>query len=337
MLTVNLKQIAEAAGVSLATASRVLSGSDYPVKEELRRRVLDVATELDYVPNAKARSLLHGTSSMIGVVVGDVSDPFFSAMIGGIHTAAAGTGYMVTIVNTYRDPDTEIEAIRALEAQRVDVLIVAGSGLTQPSYQGDLERRIASFCRAKKSVVLIGRHHIPDDLPVSRITVDNVAAGRRMAEHLKSLGHERVALLSGDGQLLSTLDRAQGFREVLGEGLTLHPVAPTRDGGHQGTLELLRAGTDATAIAATADQMALGALVALREEGISVPEDMSVAGFNDIEISKDLVPSLTSMHLPLREIGGTSLEFGLKGLAGEVHAIAFAATLADRRSTAQVH
>ena len=239
---------------------------------------------------------------MIGVVVGDVSDPFFSAMIGGIHTAAAGTGYMVTIVNTYRDPDTEIEAIRALEAQRVDVLIVAGSGLTQPSYQGDLERRIASFCRAKKSVVLIGRHHIPDDLPVGRITVDNVAAGRRMAEHLKSLGHERVALLSGDGQLLSTLDR-----------------------------------TDATAIAATADQMALGALVALREEGISVPEDMSVAGFNDIEISKDLVPSLTSIHLPLREIGENSLVFGLKGLAGEVHTIAFAATLADRRSTAQVH
>lgn len=333
MLTVNLKQIAEAAGVSLATASRVLSGSDYPVKDELRARVLQVAEDLDYVPNAKARSLLRGNSSMVGVIVGDVSDPYFSTMIGGIHAAATGTGYMVTIVNTHRDPAAELDAVRALHAHRVDVLIVAGSGLTDPEYQTGLRQRITSYARSGKGAVLVGRHDVPEDAPISRILIDSVAAGRQMGQHLHELGHRNVALLTGDSALFSTLDRTQGFREILGDGLVEHHVTPTRDGGYSGALEVLERYPQVTAIAATADQMALGALVALRERGIDVPGQMSVAGFNDIDVSKDLVPSLTSMHLPLRLTGEKALELGLAALNGEVQRVHLEATLAARDST----
>lgn len=333
MLPVNLKQIAQAAGVSLATASRVLSGSDYPVNPTMRQRVLDVAEELDYVPNAKAQSLLRGDTSMVGVIVGDVSDPFFSAMIGGIHDVASKTGYMVTIVNTYRESALEMAAIRALHAQRVDILIIAGSGLADRESQEALHRRVASFVRSGKSAVLVGRHEIPADLGVSRIHIHSVASARLMAQHLWDLGHRKVALLSGNQALLSTRDRIEGFRDVLGDGLEVRPVEPTRDGGHRGALEVLDQFPEATAIAATADQMAFGALVALRERGIAVPGQMSVTGFNDIDVSKDLVPALTSVHLPLREIGVTALRLGVDGLAGTVGEVTLPATLAVRAST----
>lgn len=336
MLPVNLKQIAEKAGVSLATASRVLSGSTYPVKQELRQRVLDVAADLDYVPNAKARSLLLGDTSMVGVIVGDVSDPFFSGMIGGIHAAASGTGYMVTIANTYRDPEAEAEAIRALHAQRVDVLIIAGSGLSDPEQQQDLVRRVRSYVRSGKSAVLVGRHDLVEDFPVSRVLLDNARAAESMAQHLHDLGHRRVALMTGNEALASTQDRTEGFRKVLGDGLVLVPVDATRDGGHAGALRILEEHPDVTAMASTADQMAIGALVALREQGIDVPGQMSVAGFNDIAISKDFVPSLTSVHLPLAEIGQTAFELGINAVKGDVAESMVPATLALRESTGPV-
>ncbi|NLE98881.1 MAG: LacI family transcriptional regulator, partial [Propionibacterium sp.] len=297
MSAVNLKQIAEQAGVSLATASRVLSGSDYPVKEELRQRVLKIAADLDYVPNANARGLLRGRSSTVGVLVGDVSDPFFSGMVGGIHEIAGKAGYMVTVVNTFREPSGELDTLRRLRAQRVDVLIVAGSGLDDEIYTAGMEKSLGAFIRGGKAAVLIGHHETSDDFGACRVFFDNRAAAREVAEHLHGLGHRRIALITGDPRLLSTRDRVLGFSDVFGDGVTIIETEPTRDGGYAATGTILIDHPEVTAIAATADQMAFGALVQLRESGLSVPADMSVAGFNDIDISKDLVPALTSAHV----------------------------------------
>lgn len=233
----NLKQIAAVAGVSLATASRVLSGSTYPVKAELRQRVLTAADKLYYVPNAAAQGLLRGRSQNVGVLVGDVADPYFSGMISGIHAYADEIDHMVTIINTYRSPEAEVQAFRRLHAQRVD-------------------------------------------WPASQLSVDNHTGARRMGEHLRSLGHRRVALLIGDPRLNSTSDRLSGYREALGNDVIVVEAEPTRNGGHQVALDILKNHPDVTAIGATADQMAFGALVALREQGLSVPGDISVAGFN---------------------------------------------------------
>ncbi|WP_297742216.1 LacI family DNA-binding transcriptional regulator [uncultured Tessaracoccus sp.] len=317
MGSVNLKTIAEQAGVSLATASRVLSGSDYPVKDELRERVERVAAELDYVPNANARGLLQGRSQTVGVLVGDVSDPFFSTMIGGIHEVAAKAGYMVTVVNTYRDPGNELDVLRRLRAQRVDVMIVAASGLDDPIHSEALEKSLAAFVKGGNSAVLIGPHEVSADLSVSRIDVNNRLAARQVAEHLHELGHRRVALLAGETNLLSMADRVAGFRDVFGDELVVRRAAPTRDGGHDACVELLDS-DDAglTAIATTADQMAFGVLACLRERGISVPEQMSVTGFNDIEFARDTVPPLTSAHLPLDEVGRLAMDMGIKALDG---------------------
>lgn len=314
MATVNLKQIAELAGVSLATASRVLSGSDYPVKEELRAKVLKVADELDYVPNANARGLLRGRSQTVGVIVGDVADPFFSSMVGGVHDVADKAGYMVTIVNTYREPGRELDTIRRLRAQRVDVMILAASGLADDLHTVGIERSLGGFAEGDTAAVLIGHHNVSEGLKASRVLVDHRAAAREVAEHLKGLGHERVVLLAGGARLLSLEDRIAGFQEVLGEGLVIHETDATRDAGYEAAGRVLEEYPDATAIACSADQLAFGVLTRLREEGVDVPGEMSVTGFNDIAPAEDMVPGLTTSHLPLREMGRAAIELGLKGL-----------------------
>lgn len=336
MSAVNLKQIAEQAGVSLATASRVLSGSDYPVKEDLRQRVLKVAAELDYVPNANARGLLRGRSSTVGVLVGDVSDPFFSGMVGGIHEVAGKAGYMVTVVNTFREPSGELDTVRRLRSQRVDILIVAGSGLDDEVYTEQLERSLRAFLAGGNAAVLIGHHEIADDLNIAHVHFDNRRAAREMAEHLYGLGHRRVALLTGEPKLLSMRDRALGFEDVFGDGLVRIQAGPTRDGGYHMAARVLEEHPDVTTISTTADQVAIGVLTQLRERGISVPDDMSVTGFNDIDVSRDLVPSLTSAHLPRAEMGRKAMELGLKALNGEVEDLEVQPQLALRDSSGPV-
>lgn len=333
MATVNLKMIAERSGVSLATASRVLSNSDYPVKDELRERVLQVAEELDYVPNANARGLLRGRSQTVGVLVGDVSDPFFSGMIGGIHEVAGKAGYMVTTVNTYRQSGAEVDVVRRLRAQRVDILILTASGLVDPIHTEAMERSLRAFVDGGQSVVLIGHHDIPEDFPASRVDFDNALAARQVAEHLRELGHRRVAVVAGDPRLWSTADRLDGFRSVFGDGLVVVESSPTRDGGLAACGTILDEHPSVTAIAATADQMAFGVLACLRERGIVVPRDMSVTGFNDIEFAVDTVPALTSAHLPLREMGRLAMELGVKGLCGEAGRIGCEPALVVRQST----
>lgn len=333
MSTVNLKRIAEEAGVSVATASRVLSGSDYPVKDALRARVKAVAEELDYVPNANAQGLLRGRSQTVGVLVGDVADPFFSGMVGGIHDVADKAGFMVTVVNTYREPGNELATIRRLRAQRVDVMIIAASGLADPVHAAGLEKSLAAFVKGGNSAVLIGHHETGSGLRASRIKIDNRLAARQVAEHLHGLGHRRVALVSGDRRLLSTHDRVAGFQDVFGDDLIPHETTPTRDGGFEAAGMIIRDHPGLTAIAATADQMAFGVLAKLREKGISVPDDISVTGFNDIEFARDTTPSLTSAHLPLVEMGRRAMDFGLKGLTDGTQAAEIAPELAVRDST----
>lgn len=305
----NLKAVAQKAGVSLATASRVLSGSTYPVRDDLRQRVIEAAEELDYVPNAQAQGLLHGNPNTIGVLVGDTGDPFFSGIIAGIHQAATERRAMVTISNTRRDPQLELDAFRTLQGQRCGVVILAGSGYDDEDYQAKMEQRIRSFGRDGRATILIGRHEL--DVQAGRVLADNAEAGRLMGKHLADLGHRKIGILTGDPHISSTKDRVSGIMGVLPEAVAL-PVDPTRDGGYAGAQQLLAEHDDITAIAGTADQMAMGAMAYLREQGITVPQEMSVIGCNDIWPSRDLNPPMTSVRLPLEEMGAEAVKLSAR-------------------------
>lgn len=305
----NLKQVANRAGVSLATASRVLSGSDYPVSAELRERVLAVAAEMDYVPNAHARALIRGAQRTVGILVGEVGDPYFDAMLNGAHRVATEESCLVTIVSTGRDPEKELEGFRLMQSHGSTIIVVAGSGLHDPAYQEALSARIRSFTGR---TVLMGRHALDEGASAIRVEADNVGAGRMLGEHLREHGHRHVGVISGSGRVTSTGDRIEGLAQGLGFRPQVLEVPATRDGGYEATARLLEGQHDLTAIVGTADQMAIGALAYCADHGISVPHDLSVAGCNDIWVGRELTPSLTTVHIPLEEMGAAALRLALR-------------------------
>lgn len=325
----NLKLVAREAGVSLATASRVLSGSSYPVSEALRERVLAVAKDLDYVPNAQARALIRGNARTVGMLVGQVGDPYFDAMIHGTHAVAAEESCLVTVVTTLRDPERELESFRLLQSHGASIMIVAGSGIDDGDYRAGLAARIRSF---PGRTVLMGRHDLDAEVDAIQVEADNVGAGRVLGQHLRALGHRHVGVLSGLARVTSTSDRIAGITEGLEAEPAVLEVQPTRDGGYAGTADLLARHPCLTAIIGTADQMAIGALAYCSDRGIVVPRDLSVAGCNDIWVGRDLIPSLTTVHIPLHEMGSAALRLALDGDPG-VRGQTYPVQLVAREST----
>jgi|SRR5690625_166065 len=310
-MAVNLRDVAQRADVSISTASRVLSGSDYPVLPELRRRVERAAKELDYVPNAQAQGLLRGSAGTIGVLAGDIGDPYFSEIINGIHSVASQQRLLVTICHTERDPERELEYFRMLQAHRASVVIIAGSGLRDDRYRAGIAARARSFQANGGRVVAIGTPTID----VDSVRVDNVAGARQLASHLAHLGHRDIGVLAGPEDVESTIERVEGLRKVItrvGGSVQVHYGAPTRRAAYAGAKHLLNTDDRLTALVGTADQLAIGALNRLDEVGLTVPRDVSVAGFNDITVAADVHPPLTTVRLPLQEMGRTAMEVALK-------------------------
>jgi LacI family transcriptional regulator len=329
-----LQDVAQYAGVSLATASRVLSGSRDRVSADLRDRVLDAAAELRYVPNAHARALVNASTSTVGVIVHDVSDPYFSEIARGVLRVANDHDLLVLICNTYRDPDRELQYVLALRAQRVRAVVLAGSGFVDSDVERRTTQALVGVEAAGGRAVLIGRHRAG----VDSVLPDNLGGARLVGEFLTELGHRNIAVVAGPKNLTTIEDRLSGFRRALeGAGLDLPESRIvetdfTRDGGYDGTPRLLESAPETTAIFALNDAMAIGVLAALRARGIRVPDDMSVVGFDDIPIARDLNPALTTVRLPMDLMGARAMELAVRRRAKEPRRVATEATLIPRDS-----
>jgi LacI family transcriptional regulator len=331
-----LQDVAHHAGVSLSTASRVLSGSRDRVSAILRERVLDAAAELHYVPNAHAQALVSASTSTVGVIVHDVSDPYFSEIVRGVLRVANDHDLLVLICNTYRDPDRELQYVLALRAQRVRAVLLAGSGFVD----SDVERRstaaLVGVEAAGGRVVLIGRHRAG----VDSVLPDNVGGARLMGTHLMELGHRNIAVVAGPPHLTTIEDRLSGFRRALEEGGVDLPRSRvvetdfTRDGGYEGTVRLLESAPETSAIFALNDAMAIGVLAALRDYGAAVPDDIAVVGFDDIPIARDLTPAMTTVRLPMDVMGARAMQLALRRRAKEPRRVQMDATLITRDSAA---
>lgn len=308
-----LVDIAERAGVSLATASRALAGRD-GVSEEVASRIRRISQELGYVANPYARTLAGGASSTVGLVVHQVDDPYFSEIAGGVIQIAGEQSLLVQICQSGRDPDYELRQIRHLIAQRVGIIIIAGSGYSDPRVEAEAKAELSAFQRLGGRVAVIGRH----SLGVDAVRPDNEAGGQALGEHLLQLGHRRIAVAAGTQGLTTVADRLAGVAAALrGQGLSLDdlPVVQTdftRDGGRVAAERILRDHPDTTAIIALNDAMAMGVLSALRAHRIGVPDRMSVVGFDDVSVAADLAPSLTTVRLPMTAMGRMALELALK-------------------------
>lgn len=313
---VTLSDVARAAGVSLATASRSLNGSAKRVNDELRERVLDTARQLNYTPNLSAQAVAKGASSTVALLVSDVADPYFSSIAAGVMRAAEARGLIVTMAATGRSSERELELVRVLRGQRPRVIILAGSRFSGPDSKDALVAELRAYEETGGTVVMVSQH----ELPFSTVLLDNRDGARDLARTLVERGYRRFGAITGARSLITSDDRVGGFAEGLAEhGITMkaeHMVEAefSRNGGYAGAQELLARGIDdLQLIFAVSDIMAIGALSALRDAAVPVPQSVAMAGYDDIPTARDVTPALTTMHIPLDAVGEAAIDLAFSG------------------------
>jgi len=312
---VTLHDVAREAGVSLATASRALNGSARTVNDEYRQRVLAAALKLSYTTNLSAQAVAKGSTTSVALLVGDIADPYFSSIAAGVIKGSEDAGLIVTMSVTARSSQRELELVRALRGQRPRVIILAGSRSTNEEHQAELARELESFEANGGRVVFVSQHELPFDT----VRIDNYGGARALAESLVGLGYTRFAAITGETALLTATDRLAGFTDGLAaHGITIpaeHVVSGgfTRDGGYDGAIELADRGLDGIElIFAVNDVMAIGAMSGLRSRGVEPGRDIAIAGFDDIQTVRDVTPALTTVGIPLFEVGESAIAVALR-------------------------
>ena len=308
---VTLQDVADRAGVSLTTASRVVNEGSRPVGPRLAERVKAAAAELGYTANLQARAVATGQSTMVGVVVHDISDPYFSTIAAGLIEVADARGLLVCMASTAAAEAAEREYVALMRAQRARAVILIGSRSDDAAARNALRAEIAAFTGSGARAVAVGQ----DLLGVDTVLPENAAGAEALARAMVALGHRRFAVLAGPRGLLTARDRLDGFRA----GLAVWGVPPeaarvihgpfTRDGGYEAMSALLAASEPLPdCVFAVTDVMAMGALARLRAGGLAVPADIALAGFDDILTLRDVYPPLTTVRLPLKRMGAMAAE-----------------------------
>lgn len=323
---VTLADVAQWAGVSLATASRALHGAGgRTVRPDLRARVLAAAVELDYSPNANAQAIVRGSTSTVGLIVQDLGDPTGAAVAAGVMDAAARRDLIVTVAATGFDPALQIRHVEALRRQRARAIILSGARFADADITGRLADELRGYAVGGGRLAVIGR----PGLPAPTVVVDDIGGARRLAVALHGLGYRRFAVLTGPEGLLTAEDRATGFLDGLtGLGVQvpdedLLSAAVTRDGGYAAMTELLDredhrgADADTLAVFAVSDPMAVGAMAAARDRGRRIGSDVALAGFGDTPALRDIRPGLSTVRLPLVDLGRWAVDLAFTDGAAE--------------------
>lgn len=320
MAAVTLTDVAVRAGVSQPTASRVLNGSARKPAQHVVEAVRKAAAELGYVPNAQAQALARSTTGLLGLVVHDISDPYFSAIASGVQRAAALQGRQMMLAATLLSPLAELAAVEAFIAHRTDAIVMVGS--RRSNEEGlELAKRLdvdlARYRGNRGRVAMVGQA-IPH---AHAVVPDNAGGAAALARSLMSLGLSEFVVLSGPPDLVTAADRTRGFLAALAEhGIEPLRVVPgdfTRDGGYdaatRAVVEHRPKRSEYPCVFAANDVMALGAMTALRAAGLDVSRDVAVAGFDDIPTLRDHSPALTTVRLPLQEMGERAVDLALTG------------------------
>lgn len=296
----NLQDVAKKAGVGAATVSRVLNG--HPgVKSSTRAKVLRAAKELKYRPNSHARTLARGESRVLGIVMANLYNPFFADIYHAIETNAVQRGYEIALANTCQDLSKLAPSVHRLLEQKV-----AGLGVF-PEMEPDI---LEELREANIPVVLYDAGEAGGN--VTSIRFDNRKGMRMLVELLHALGHRRMAYVGAPRYLPPTEGRRLEFLKTVARysaaGRAVAPVEDGFAGGREATRELLRSGFAPTAILCVNDWIAIGAIRELRNQGLSVPGDVSVTGFDNITMAEFCCPSLTTIHIPRTEVGRLVVE-----------------------------
>ena len=301
-MSASIKEVALKAGVSVATVSRVINGTG-PVAAETRRRIEEAIDKLRYVPHGAARSLITNQTDTVGVLLPDLYGEFFSEVIRGIDLAARRNAYHV-LVSGFHSDRAEIEAVLRALRGRVDGLIVLSPDVDAQTLQRNLPDTLP--------VVLLNTP--VDGSSFDSIQIDNQGGAYAMVRHLAGLGHRQIALICGPRENVDAQERLRGYRDALRSlNIEASPELEiegdfSEGSGYRAGRHLLELKPRPTAVFAANDSMAIGCLFALREAGVRVPEDVALAGFDDIPIARYLSPPLSSVHVPIAELGMRAME-----------------------------
>ncbi len=295
-----------------------MSDSSHPVSGSTRDRVLSAAESLGFEPNRLARALVTARSQTIGVIVHDISDPYFGDIVKGLEDGIHASDYRLFVASSDRDPEKELNYVRAFQAQQVDALVFAASGLNDPTYERDLTALVERYRRAGGVAVVLSDH----SLAAPRVRFDNRGALTEMVAYLAERGHRRVAYITGPPELAVCEVRFGGYRAAVKDlGLDADEALVedgrfTLRGGGEAVATLLGR-TDFTAVLAANDLMAIGATRELVVRGVAVPGSVSVAGLDDIAIAEYGPVPLTTMRLPTYELGQRGASLLLRILDGQ--------------------
>jgi len=331
-----LKDVACRAGVHVATASRALNEtSRHMVRAETLERVLGAAQDLGYSLNLTARTLRTDSSRAVGMLIPDLTNPIFPPMVCGAEEVLRDLGYTTWVVNTDDDSRRKEEAVSALRQRNVDGFIMATARLTDPvidEMQGQ---------RPRTPFVLVLRRAARSDIP--SVSIDEGKGVRLALRHLIELGHRRIAIVAGPQDVSTGLATKQAFMTGV-EEYGLPPVpgqvtvcgAFTFEAGRDAMRGRLRDGAPFTAVVAGNDLIALGCIDALAEVGLHCPRDMSVVGFNDMLLMDRVTPALTTVAIPLHDVGAEAARLLMEAIGGTARcesSVVLAPTLVAREST----
>jgi len=301
------QDVAELAGVSQSTVSRVFAGNTN-VSEKKRKKILDAAEKLEYQPNAHARSLITRKTMMIGIVMRNIRNPFYSAVLEIFHNRLAALGYHLIFINSENEEIQEKEITQLLE-YNVEGVIITDALLSSSASQ--------KFNRNGIVVILFNRY--TEKLESSAVFCDNYLAAKQIATYLVEMGHKSFAFISGPSDTSTTIDRLKGFKEVLDDrgisNLVIEPGNYTYESGFKAAQELITRNKNIDCIFCGNDIIALGVMDAIRVIGLKIPDDISVIGFDNIRMSEWPSYSLTTWEQPLEDMVDSTVELMLKEIS----------------------
>jgi LacI family transcriptional regulator len=312
-VAVTLAEIAQLAEVSVSTVSRALSNSNYPLKEETRQRILNLAEEMGYKPNLVARSLQTNRSHLVGVIVDRMQNPFSATTVQGIQDGLRNAGYSISIAYSNRDQSLAIQAINSFYSRQADGIVILNSWLH--TYNDPI------LAMQNRPFVFVNR--------VFGVCMQNCVGpgdryGARIAtQHLVDLGHRRIGFINGTEDWIEAQNRLSGYQDVLlSHGLPVDKALIRQgdwgvDSGYQAARELLALAERPTAIFAANDIMALGAIYAIQDAGLRIPGDIALIGYDDRDFAAWIRPALTTVRMPSFEMGQAAARLLLQQFAGE--------------------
>lgn len=305
---ITIKDVAKRAGVSISTVSRVINDSK-PVTDEVKQKVLDVIKETGYIPNPLARSLVTKKSQLIGVIVPEVSDSFVNEILNGVEEVAKMYDYDILLANTYSNKEQELKSINLLRAKQVEGIVMICWKVEEDHINYIQNCGIPATYISKTA----------RDYDIHTVSTSNLEATYDMTKYLINKGHEKIAfVMTSEDDTVLEMERLSGYEKALGENNIdidknlIRYAGTTYEAGYARMKEMLEEGIIPEAAFVTGDEAAIGAINAICDAGYRVPEDISVAGFNDVKIAKMYRPKLTTVYQPLYDIGAVAMRMVIK-------------------------